>query len=280
MAINLDGRSGVSTVVRVGLSLLGVVAVLSPLSLRAQAIYVEAGNRAAFGTFSAYDATVSISEGTVNPFGSIEFAINERFSIGAYVATVGNRFDLEFENDRKVLDGQLSVSRRDILPFVRLGHIDGTNVRVGFRNFRYEFTDGDLNEFVKSGSRTRVYTDAQAEGAFARGVDAELNLRNSGRMQFGVTLGAAFFPGGEYSWRYNEVGVGPANGSLTTNTLSARAEPNVGYMITPGLRIFANYRIEATSWLVDENGEGEQYAGQDIMTGLGFGLRYAPRGPR
>lgn len=261
----------------IGLAAQGLVC-LCALSLSAYGqtgkLLVEAGTEATVGKFEYADATVDISEEAFNPRLSAEYELpKSAFSFGVAYASSDNDYSLEFDDGEKTLDGDLTVERTDLIPFIRLGHRDGVNFRIGYRMFEYELSDGTLDE-TEDGRFTMRIRNGTAKGELDNGIDAQLNLLFGNSVQFGVRLGATYFMDAEYTWQYRDQLKGGAiqTGTAKLDAMSVSVAPELTFRLADEFRLFVNYTIAGTTWIDNEDTD-EDYAGTDVMTSLGVGLR-------
>lgn len=240
-------------------------------------LHLEIGTDMTFGKFTYSDATVDISEELINPRVSVEFALpDSAVSLGLLYAASENRFSLDFDDGKKQLDGDLDVERTDLIAFLRFGPRDRSNLRLGYRRFEYEFSNGELDE-TRNRVPTKRIRDGSAEGDLTTGVDAEVNLVFGENVRFGIMLGVTYFKDAKYRWEYRDELAGGRieRGTATLDALSLRLGPELVFPVSESLRLFVNYSVSATSWLGSKDDEHEEYAGVDIMTGFGIGIRYA-----
>jgi hypothetical protein len=237
---------------------------------------IEAGSAMLFGKFTYEDATVDISEEFFNPRISAEYIFpNSAVSIGLLYAMTENTYTLEFDDGEKILDGSLDIERTDLIPFLRLGSINGTNLRLGYRMFNYKLSNGELDE-TRGGSLTRMIREGEAEGDLSAGIDAEFNLVFGSTFKAGLMIGGTYFMDAEYDWTYRDSlnGGTVESGSATLDAVSLRLAPEMSYEIATDLRLFINYTVAATAWIGNKDDEEEEYAGYDVVSALTAGLRY------
>jgi hypothetical protein len=237
---------------------------------------VEAGTDITIGQFTFQDATVDISEEFFNPRVSVEYGFSKpRISLGVAYAASENNYSLEFDDGEETLDGDVDVERTDLIGFVRFGRRDGMNLRLGVRRFEYELSNAQLDEF-ENGAQTKQIRNGTAGGELTTGIDAELNLVFGTGVQFGLTLGGSYFMDAQYAWQYQDMLAGGAwtSGTAELDAVSLRIAPELTVPLADGLRLYVNYTISGTSWIGNEDDEGEDYAGVDVMTAVGVGFRY------
>lgn len=236
---------------------------------------LDAGSDIAFGTFTYDDATVEISEEYFNPNVGIEYVFAEReIGLGVRYMESENAFDLDYDNGRKTLDGSLDAERSIIIPYVRIGPRDGISLRVGASIYEYDFSEAWLDE-TKKGVPTKRIRDGRASADLSLGADLELSMMFGDRFQFGLILGAAYYPDADYEWQYrdelddNRIKTGTAQ----LDAVSGRVGPEFSFEVAEGWRVFLRYLISGTSWLGNKEDEDEDYAGVDGMSAGSVGLR-------
>ena len=234
-------------------------------------IIIELGDAVTLGNFNYKDTTIDVSQEWANPRGSVEFRFGgTALSVGGEYAQSKNTFDGEYEDS----DGTLDAKRTEYVAFVRLGHKNGTNLRVGYRNFKYDFSEALIHQ-----DNGETDMDGEATGKLATGIDAELTLAAGDQFQVALGLGATYFTGAKYDWSYLAVG-GPNPGfhagSAKMDAYSARIRPEISFAVSDDLRIFINGTVSASSWQIskDEDDTTPDYPGIDIYSAVSAGIRY------
>ena len=236
-------------------------------------IIVELGDAMTFGEFNYEDTTIEVNEEFVNPRGSIEFRFaGSPISIGGEYAQSKNEFDGEYEDS----DGTLEMERKEFVAFVRFGHKNGCNLRLGYRNFQYDINNAWINQ-RENGVLTEIDMDGIAEGKLSTGADVELNLAAGTSVQFALGLGYTFFKDAEYEWSYTAIGdnAGFHAGAAEVDAHSVRVRPEISFGLSDELRVFVNGTIAATAWDIDKDDDDTpDYPGIDIYSAIGAGIRY------
>jgi hypothetical protein len=234
-------------------------------------IIVELGDAMTLGEFTYEDTTIDISEEIFNPRGGIEFRFGGTpFSIGGEYAQSENTFDGEYEES----DGTMDVERTEYVAFLRLGHKNGTNLRLGYRSFEYDFSDAIIHQ---DNGETDI--DGEASGDLTTGYDAELTLAIGSDVQFALAVGGTYFTDAKYEWSYTAIG-GPNPGfhagSAKLDAYSARIRPELSFAAGENLRIFVNAMVSASTWQIDEDDDEAtpDYPGVDVYSAIGAGIRY------
>jgi hypothetical protein len=201
----------------------------------------------------------------------VELVFAGPLAVGASYATSENDFTGEWEDEDDSGDGEVTAERTDMNAYVRLGGRDSVNLRLGFRSFKYEFSDGEIRQ-----SSGEVDRNCQAEGELTTGADAELNLLFGDEVVFGVGVGASFFPDAEFTWEFDKYEggsfVGRQGGKATVNAYSARVRPELSVKVNDSVRVFCNYTVQGTAWEETPDG-GEDYAGVDVYSAAAVGVR-------
>lgn len=236
-------------------------------------LLVEGSDVISFGTFDYADATITIDTSAANPRGGAEFLFKGApLSAGVEFAKSANDYDGEYADS----DGSLHVDRSELVLFARLGSRDGSNLRVGYRRFKYEIEDAEVT-VREDGVVTDRYINGAATGDLTTGIDVEGTLAFGKRFTFGVTIGGTYFKDAKYDWSYDVVvgDVGPRQGSATLDAYAVKIRPEVSFEIVKNLRAFLNYQLSATTWSGSRPEDAEDYVGTDVCTGVGLGARYA-----
>lgn len=252
-------------------SMLPAVQAAEPAAEDGSQIIIELGDAMTFGDFTYEDTTIDVSEEFMNPRGSAEFRFGgTSLAIGGEYAQSKNTFDGEYEDS----DGTLDAERTEYVLFARLGHKNGTNLRVGYRNFKYDFSDATIHQ---DNGETDV--NGKATGKLATGIDAELTLAVGSDLQFALALGATYFTDAEYDWSYTAIG-GPNPGfhagTAKLDAYSARVRPEISFAAGKNLRVFVNGTVQASTWDISqsEDDASPDYPGVDIYSAIGAGIRY------
>jgi len=252
-------------------SMLPCVQAAEPAAEDGSQIIIELGDAMTFGDFTYEDTTINVSEEFMNPRGSAEFRFGGTpFAIGGEYAQSKNEFDGTYEDS----SGNLDAERTEYVLFLRLGHKNGTNLRLGYRNFKYDFTDATI--FQDNGE---VDIHGDTTGKLATGLDAELTLAFGSDFQFALALGASYFMDAKYDWSYTAVG-GPNPGfhagTAKMDAYSARVRPEISFAAGKNLRVFVNGTVQASTWDISqsEDDASPDYPGVDIYSAIGAGIRY------
>lgn len=253
----------------------GLVFIAAATARAESGLTLEIGTAVTLGEFTAEDTTIDVDTEYMNPMVGIELKLGDSpVSIGASYAQSENEFTGEWEDGAERGDGTINAERTDINVYARIGSRDGVNLRVGYRYFKYEFSDG-LITIRENGRITEIDENAEANGDLTKGLDAELNLVAGTDVQFALAVGATYFVDAEYDWSYDKVEGGRRSreqGSATVDGYSARIRPEVSFLIGDQLRLFVNYTLQATTWDA-EPPSGEDYPGVDIYSAAMVGLR-------
>lgn len=239
------------------------------------ALRVELGTAVTLGKFSYQDATVDVSEEFFNPRVAVEYVLpNGTVAIGVQYALSENDYSLDYSSGSKRLDGDLTVERTELLPYVRFGSPERANLRIAYKMFEYDISNGELDEY-RHGRLVKLIRDGEANADMSTGVDVELNFGFGEQTRLSFMVGASYFIGAKYSWTYrNELaGNRIETGSAKLDALSVRFGPEISHAFSPDLRLFAQYLISGTSWLGSKDAD-EDYAGTDVMSAVILGLRY------
>lgn len=230
---------------------------------------VELGDAVTFGSFTAQDATVDVETEYANPQGAVELKIGGPFSVGASYAQSKNEFTGEWSGDNGDSRGTVDAERTDMNAYLRLGSRDSINFRLGYRYFKYEFSDGLIT------SPGEIDRNGIAKGDMTTGLDGELNLVFGDQFQFGLGIGGTYFMDADYTWEYDkEVGGNTSHqtGSATVNGYSARVRPEISFKVNDSLRIFLNYTLQATMWEGTPD-NAKDYPGVDVYSAAAGGVR-------
>lgn len=230
----------------------------------ASQIIVELGDAVTMGNFDYGDASIDVSTEWFNPRGSVEYCFGGTpFAIGGEYAQSKNTFDGTYQDSY----GNLDVKRTEYLAFVRLGHKDRTNFRLGYRNFKYDFSNGTVHQ------NGETDTDGTATGKLATGIDAELNLAMGSDVQFALAIGGTYFTGAKYDWSYLNGAGTRVSDNAKLDAYSARLRPEISFKAGDNLRIFINYMVQVSTWEAQAEGSPD-YAGVDIYAAAAAGIRY------
>lgn len=247
--------------------IIGVLAVsIGMVAVASAEVIVDVSDAFTAGKFTYGDSTIKVKSSAANPRGSLEYHfIDTPFAIGVEYASSENDFEGEYEDS----DGELSMERTEYAAYIRLGGKNSTNLRLGYRNFEYDITEGDIRQ--SSGEHD---INGIANGKMATGIDAELNLLFGEKVTFGVGIGYTFFTGAEYTWEYDIVGGGHQAGSAELDAHSLRIRPEISFETMENLRIYVNVMLAATAWEGTPD-NGKDYPGFDIYSAAAVGLRYS-----
>ena len=238
---------------------------------------IDVGDAVTFGKFTAQDTTIDVKTKYANPFGGVELRLAGPFSVGGSYAQSKNEFDGDWSDGDKDGSGTLDAKRTDINAYVRIGYRDSVNLRLGYRYFKYEFSDGTIDQF-KYGMLTEMDRHGSAEGEMTTGIDAELNLVFGDEVQFGLGIGATYYPDAKYTWAYDKKEGGRPwtheVGSATVNSYSARIKPEITFKLSDEVRIFVNYTLQGTMWEgTPDSADDQNYPGIDIYSAAAAGIR-------
>lgn len=239
-------------------------------------LIVEASDAVSFGRFHVEDVTIRIKESYANPRAVAEY----RFG-GTFLALGGefSRLENDYDGTYRYNDGSLTMDRTDYTLFARLGYRDKLNLRVGYRNFRYEIKDAVVNQ-RDNGVLTEQDTNGTAKGELSKGVDVELNCVFGDRVQLALSLGGTYFIGAHYTWDYDANPGGHHSGTATVDSYSARFRPELALKLTDHLQLFVNYTLMAAAWKGREiTNTTTDYPAYDLISAVGVGLRYDFGGP-
>ena len=236
---------------------------------------IEAGDAGTFGNFTLQDTKIDVDTTYGNPQGLVELQLGSSvLSIGASYAQSENGFTGAWKGDNEDGDGTINAKRSDANAFVRLGSRDSINLRVGYRCFKYKFTDGFITQ-RENGSVTEIDKNASADGELTKGVDAEFNLVFGDAVQIALGIGGTYFMDADYTWEYDQVQGGSTahvTGSATLNGYSARVRPEISFKLGDNVRIFANFTLQATTWEGTPD-NGKDYPGIDMYSAVAAGVR-------
>lgn len=236
---------------------------------------IEGGTTVTMGSFSYQDYTADMSTEFFNPTLSVEYVFKDsKFSIGILYSSINNHFDMKYRSSNKSIDAELDADRTELQPFIRLGRHDRHNIRLSYRMFNYEFSDGYWIEYVDGNLKNHA-RDGKATGKLSNGVDAEMNLFFGNRIQLHLQLGVSYFFNAEYDWEYYDLIKNRIDsGDAKLDALSVRLAPGISFMVMDNLRISANYLMQGTSWLGSKDDEDKEYAGADIVSGVVLKAKY------
>jgi hypothetical protein len=173
-------------------------------------------------------ATIDVETEYANPQGAVELKIGGPFSIGASYAQSKNEFTGEWIGDDGDSNGSADAKRTDVNAYLRLGSRDSVNFRLGYRYFKYEFTDGLIT------SPEEIDRNGTAKGDLSTGIDGELNLVFGDKVQFGMGIAGdcgeleSTWPLFRTIWRPGEGGArSPARMDRSSSEGSIMASPSV-----------------------------------------------------
>ena len=231
-------------------------------------LMVELGNAFTMGNFTYEDATIDIESSSSNPRGAIEWQpANSTISLGAEYLSSKNSYSGEYEDG----DGTLDMERTEWGLYVRFGDRERTNFRIGYRNFKYDISNAIINDPPDRD------VDGTATGDMTTGVDAELTLAGGDTIRFALSIGASYFLDADYQWSYLETAgdePGPHSGTASLDAVGLRLKPEISFRASPNLVLFVNGTLAASTWIGDVDDDNPDYAGVDIFSGVGVGLRY------
>ncbi|MBA4389230.1 MAG: hypothetical protein C0404_14750 [Verrucomicrobia bacterium] len=232
-------------------------------------LILDLGDAVTLGNFKYKDVKIEVEKEYANPRGSAEFKFGGTpASIGVEFAQSKNTFTGTYEDSH----GSVDVKRNEMAAYLRLGHKDETNVRIGYRKFKYDFSNADI--VMDNGEHDK---NGEATGDLTTGLDAEVTLAVGTEVQFALTVGGTYFKDAKYSWAYdkyiNERFTGHVTGNAKLDALSVRIRPQLSMKMDDNIKIYINGTIAASSWDATPEG-GADYAGVDIYTALGLGLQY------
>lgn len=234
-------------------------------------IIVELANGVTMGKLTYEDATIDISTEVFNPSASVEYKFaGSPLAIGLEASMSKNDFDGEYDDG----NGSLTAERKKYVAFLRLGDRDGSYLRIGYCNFKYDFSDAVIYQ------PDETDTDGTATGDLANGADVELCLGFPGKVGFSLALGASYFMDAEYDWSYVEIGgdsPGFHAGTAKMDAISARIRPEISFDMGGNLRLFVNGTVQASAWMIDEDDDeaSPDYPGVDIYSAMTAGIRYS-----
>lgn len=231
-------------------------------------LMVELGNAFTMGNFTYEDATIDIEASSSNPRGALEWRANgSTVALGAEYAKSENSYTGEYEDG----DGTLDMERTEWGVYLRFGDRERTNLRVGYRNFKYDISNAIINDPPDHD------VDGTATGELTTGADVELTLATGETLRFALSIGASYFFDADYEWSYLEVAgdePGPHAGTAALDAVGLRLKPELSYRLNENLVIFANGMVAASTWVGDVDDDNPDFAGVDIFSGVGVGLRY------
>lgn len=239
---------------------------------------IEVGNAITMGGLTVQDVEIDVETEAFNPRLGVEYSFaGSPVSIGADLALSENTFTGTWEGDDEGGDGSLDVERTDIGVYARLGSRDGVNLKVGYRNFSYEYSNGELAQY-ENGRLTERDENANATSDLTTGIDAELNLVFGEDFQVAFGIGYSFFMDAQYDWEYDQTVGGRTThvvGSAELDAHSARFRPEISFLAAENLRVYLNYTVQASIWTGDfEGGDTEDYPALDLYSAAGVGVRY------
>lgn len=236
-------------------------------------IIIEVGDAITFGTFNYEDAEIEVTKEAFNPRLSGEFRFaGTPLSVGGEYAQSKNTFDGTYEDS----DGTIDVERQEMVAFVRLGHKDDTNIRLGYRKFKYDFSNADIHQY-DGGRLVEEDKNGEATGDLKTGLDAEITLAIGTEVQFSLMLGGTYFQKAKYSWAYDKYiggrNTGRQTGSAELDALTVKIRPQLSVKISDALRVFVNGTMAASAWEGTPDGEAD-YPGVDLYSAIGLGVQF------
>ena len=233
----------------------------------ASTLRLEAGTAITFGEFKYSGADVKIEKTIFNPRASVEFGLGgTSLSAGLEYARSAN----QFTGTWKTGNGEVDISRTELVVFARVGERERSNVRVGYRRFNYDFEDGQFTDGAN------IYLRASATGKLTTGLDVEGTVAGGDAVTFALTAGATYFVGADYAWSYSLNGGPTTSDSAKLSAYSVRLRPEISFKVGDSLRVFGNWMLAASSWKGTPSG-GKDYAGVDVYSGIGVGARFDVR---
>ncbi len=265
-----------------------VLCCLTPAAWGASVV-VDGTTAITMGEFKIDQVTLNMDSNVFNPAISAEYRLGEAEVLGIGAGFARSKTDMSGEWDSssgKHSEGDITVERTSFDVFVRWIPTPFLNLRAGFRSFKFEYTDGLLEEWDADGNLTERAENAVATAKLKTGFDGEANLVFGKSFQFRLGAGASYYPDAEYEWEYDKTTFPDeeeehvANGA-TYNAYSARFTPGLAFAVNENLMVTADYSISATLWKGDtEDGDIENYPGFEVFTGLLLGVEYRhPLGP-
>jgi hypothetical protein len=237
---------------------------------------LEVGDAVTLGRFNYKDADITIKTEWFHPRGGLEYCFKgTSFSLGAELSFSKNAFDGSYKDEG---DGTVDIERKEFAAFGRLGDKNGSNLRLGYRYFKYNMANGHIYQYYDSGFLEEEDKNGIATANMSKGIDVEGTLAYGDKLKFALSLGYTFFIDAEYDWEYDEILYPGGNlthkkGTATLDAHSVRIRPEFSYAVTDNLRVFINYMLAASAWTGTPEGE-KDYAGVDIYSGACLGLRY------
>jgi len=244
-------------------------------------VTLDVGNAFTFGEFTYDDNTIDVESEMFNPRGNIEFQFGGTpLAFGAEYLKSENDFSGEYEEeDGDAGDGELSVERNEFAFYVKLIPSYNFNIRIGYRNFEYDISDANVNQF-NDGVLSEQDLNGVANAELATGVDGQVNIviGSPRSVNLALMLGYTYFIDGEYEWEYdlieNGIDRGRQMGEATANAHSVRIKPELSVPLTENFRIYVRGELAATAWDADLDDDDPAYPGYDIFMGAVAGLRY------
>jgi hypothetical protein len=230
----------------------------------AHTLRLEGGTAITFGSFKYSGADVSIEKTFMNPRLSAEFGFKDTsIAAGVEFARSKNQFDGTWKTGA----GSVDIERTELAIYARLGERERNNLRLGYRRFSYDFTDGSFVDGLDN------YLSATATGKLTTGVDLEATVAGGETLTFSLTAGATYFIGADYEWSYSLNGAPRVGNAAKLSAYSARLRPEISFKVGDSLRVFGNYMLSVSSWKGTPTG-GKDYAGVDVYSGIGVGVRW------
>lgn len=236
-------------------------------------LIIEGSDLATFGTFKYDKSEISVDKTFANPKGSIEVTLGSSpVSIGVEGSHSENNFDGTYENS----NGNVDVKRNEFVGFLRFGRKDNTNIRFGFRKFKYDFSNAHIFQY-ENGVLEEEDRNGSATGDLATGADVEITLAAGSDVQFALTFGGTYFKDAKYSWTYDKYDgnnhfLGTTTGSAQLDAFSARLRPQISFKTSENLRFFVNGTLAASTWNAKPDGDPD-YPGVDIYMAVGAGAQ-------
>jgi hypothetical protein len=251
-------------------------------SANGASILIDAANAVTWGKFTVQDVTADIDAEFFNPALMVEYRVGdgEKLALGAGYSRSGNRFQGEWDGpEGRYTSGEVDVDRTAIDLYLRLLAGPHFNARLGYRNFKYEFTNGSLLK-TQHGEPVERADNAVANGKLTKGLDLELNFIGGQNIQFRFAIGFSYFFDAKYDWSYDRTLYDPMRedhnrGKATHNAMALRFKPEFTFPIDERLRLTLDYTLGAGIWEGETTqADIEDYPGVDIFSALGIGLEY------
>lgn len=245
-------------------------------------VVLDGGLGFTWGEFTVEDVTATIKSDFFNPsiLGEYRFGESETLAIGLGFSETGNEFSGDWTGDEgKYYQGEITVDRTSFDLYLRFLANEHFNFRLGYRYFRYEFSDGYL-EKRQYGEYLEIAEHAKAKGNLTNGIDAEVNFSGGDKFQIRCGLGFSYFTNGNYTWSYDRTLFNPERhdtnqGDASQDALGVRFRPEMNYLVADNLRIRLEYLLSLAAWQGStDQAEIEDYVGVDVYSAIGLGLEY------